>query len=94
MLPRLKDGELYIGYRYTFTPKVTVGKIYIFKPPYFKTERRYVIKRAALCNNRKVYFLGDNPEESYDSRDYGLIEAKNIVGKLLVKVGEKHEKDN
>lgn len=88
MYPTLKDGELYIGLRYSHDFEPLVGKIYVFKPP--NEKRKKVIKRLTCYNseNNMCYFVGDNMKDSYDSRDYGWVSADCIIAMLYRKVGK------
>ena len=40
-----------------------------------------------IVKKDKVYVLGDNTEESYDSREFGMIDKKYIYGKVIKKIG-------
>lgn len=85
MHPTLKNGEYYLGRRVFRKSKCKVGRIYVFKPPYEEDRgERFVIKRLYGIDypkggTPKCYFLGDNTEESYDSRHYGFVSCKDIV---------------
>ena len=52
------------------------GKIYVFSAPNGET----VIKRLHKIVYGTLYFLGDNEEFSYDSRDYGYVSTKAVIG--------------
>ena len=43
--------------------------------------------KEIVVKKDKVYVLGDNTEESYDSRDFGTIDKKYIYGKIIKKIG-------
>lgn len=36
--------------------------------------------KATVSN--ELFFLGDNPSESYDSRNYGFVPYKYVLGKV------------
>jgi signal peptidase I len=40
-------------------------------------------KKITLEKN-EIYLLGDNPKESIDSRDYGPVNTRNIIGKIFL----------
>ena len=44
---------------------------------------RQIIKRCSHCEGTKVWLVGDNSAESTDSRSYGALPAKFILGKLI-----------
>ena len=48
-------------------------------------DNKNMIKRVKKILNNKYHVLGDNQNESTDSRHFGLIEKKNIKGKVLFK---------
>lgn len=87
MFPTLTDGEFYLGRKLFNKSKLTVGKIYVYRPPYDREEERFVIKRLAEFKDGKCYFLGDNPNDSYDSRYYGYVSCNNVVAQLLTRKG-------
>ena len=90
MFPTMMDGEFHFGRRVFRKNKCRVGQIYVYKPPYEDREERFVIKRLAEVNtdrNGKVqyYFLGDNSNDSYDSRYYGYVDCRNVVAHIVLK---------
>ncbi len=53
--------------------------------------------RGSLIDNKtiivpkgKVYVLGDNTDNSYDSRDFGVIDKKYLSGKIIKGLGSKN----
>lgn len=85
MFPTLSDGEFYMSRRVFRKSKCKVGKIYVYRPPYESEEEKFVIKRLAYIKDGKYYFLGDNADDSYDSRYYGYVSSKNVVAQLLTR---------
>lgn len=47
---------------------------------------KMLLKRIKKIENGKYFIVGDNWEDSYDSRRFGLIEKKDIIGKVLFKI--------
>ena len=82
MYPTYKDGEYLISLPVRFS-KINVGDVLIFKTPY--DPKRVVIKRVNMISTftKELFFLGDNLDNSYDSRNYGFIPYKNVLGKLV-----------
>lgn len=82
MLPTLKEGQdvLVFNWAYLFIqPKV--GDMVVVK-----IGRKEVLKRIQKVSDREYFVAGDNPKDSFDSRNFGWIRKKDIVGKLLFKI--------
>jgi phage repressor protein C with HTH and peptisase S24 domain len=75
MAPTLKANQIVIAIR---TKKYKPGQIVIAKQ-----SNREVIKRLRLAGNGDYLLFGDNSLKSSDSRQYGPIKAKNIMGRVL-----------
>ena len=48
-----------------------------------KKSKKFFIKRINKINRDKFFVKGDNEEDSLDSRKFGWIEKKEIVGKVI-----------
>ena len=85
MFPTLKDGNRLRARRVLPFTKLSEGSIYIFHPPVENGERegKIVIKRLIYLEGKSCYFLGDNSEVSYDSRAYGMVDRKRVIGKII-----------
>ncbi len=82
MLPTFKEGESIIALRYLFS-KPKVGDVVIFShttPPFL------FLKRIVKINKNKIWVEGDNKKVSIDSRKFGHVEVKNVIGKVLFKI--------
>lgn len=84
MHPTYVNGEIILGTRLYRKSKLKVGDVIVYKSP---NENRIVIKRIAKIKTHyghNYYFcLGDNLDNSYDSRYYGSISSKSIVCKVI-----------
>ena len=49
----------------------------------FKDQKHYVVKRIQEIKGEKFLVKGDNKE---DSKEYGWIEKKKIIGKVILKL--------
>lgn len=91
MYPTFHEGDillcrrLFIKRRRSYSP----GEILVFEAPY-EDEKYFVIKRVSFFveqgNTKYLYFLGDNPKHSYDSRMYGLVDCKVVVATVLFRI--------
>jgi len=81
MLPTLRNGETVLINRliYIFT-KPNIGDIVAVKDP---GDRKILIKRIVKISSRKYFVEGDNKEHSTDSRRFGMLSRKDIIGKMI-----------
>lgn len=91
MHPTYRDGELMLSTKLFRVKSIRAGDVIVYRPP--TDENRWVVKRVAQIVEYKVqrpltrtakyrrefYCIGDNSDESYDSRDYGYVPQENIV---------------
>jgi len=82
MNPTLRDGEVVLVDR---EAKIEVGDIVIARHPVEQVMD--VAKRVASINERGHYFLvGDNADDSEDSRHYGAVTREYIKGKVVARL--------
>jgi nickel-type superoxide dismutase maturation protease len=82
MLPHLKDGEVVL-----IKPKsrFQVGDIVLAQHPFKQSVK--ILKRIAEIDEKGNYVLtGDNPAESTDSRTFGAVSLKCILGKATCRL--------
>jgi len=83
MNPTLRDGETVLVDR---AAKIEVGDIVVAKHPI--EQRSEVVKRIERITERGHYFLvGDNLEDSNDSRHFGAVTREYIKGKVVARFG-------
>ena len=84
MNPTLKDGEVVLVDR---EAEIEVGDIVVAKHPIEQISE--VVKRVKSINERGHYFLiGDNTNDSTDSRHYGAVTREYIKGKVVARLNE------
>jgi nickel-type superoxide dismutase maturation protease len=82
MLPALKDGDLVLIDR---RAELETGDIVLARHPFRQSVK--IIKRIAeILPGEKYFLLSDNPDEGTDSRSFGAISAKDILGKAGARI--------
>ena len=82
MNPTLRDGEVVLVDR---GAKIEIGDIVVARHPVEQNSE--VVKRVETINERGHYFLvGDNPDDSIDSRHYGAVTRAYIKGKVVARL--------
>lgn len=82
MLPRFPSGTVVLINKLAFLffqPKV--NEVILVSHPRTK---RILIKRIIMKKNDTYFVQGDNFEQSTDSRDFGFITKKDILGKVVI----------
>jgi nickel-type superoxide dismutase maturation protease len=87
MLPTLKDGdEVLVVPQQTYE----IGDLVVARHPYKLTS---IIKRITkISTGGNLFLSGDNPAESTDSRTFGEIPEKDILGKVVGLLNKHDEK--
>lgn len=82
MNPTLKDGETVLVDR---EAEIEIGDIVVAKHPLEQSTE--IVKRIERINSRGHYFLvGDNLEDSNDSRHFGAVSREYIKGKVVARL--------
>ena len=76
MLPSLRPGQIVICSR--MIKKLRTGHVVVIRH-----EGLEKIKRISDINDHGFFVLGDNPDLSTDSRDFGRIARENVVAKIV-----------
>ena len=79
MEPALRDGDWIVVRSLSRPPRV--GDIVLLRDP--RAPDRLILKRVAGVSERACTVVGDNPDESTDSRTFGPVPLANVVGRAL-----------
>lgn len=81
MNPTFREGNVVLVNRFSyFLGRPKIGDLIILK------RRQYIIKRIKKIEDDKYFVVGDNRKESTDSREFGWVSKKEIVGKVFFKI--------
>ena len=84
MEPTLTDGEVCIIQTFCTLEDGDIVVIDTTEEPNIPVSsiiKRYVANQS---NSDEIYVLGDNSERSYDSRKFGKLKRKNVIGKVIL----------
>lgn len=84
MEPFISSGDVILVNRLSYlfkNPKI--GDVVVIKK---NNKKKYLVKRIQRIREKTYFVVGDNKRESIDSRNFGWIRKKDIVGKLLFKI--------
>jgi signal peptidase I len=79
MEPTLRDGDWVVVARLGGEPRV--GDIVLARDP--RLPERLVLKRVAGVAGGSCTLLGDRPEGSTDSRVYGPVALRDVLGRAI-----------
>lgn len=82
MFPTYIDGEVILATRLFRKSHLKVGDVVIYYAPNTE-EKRIVIKRVSELKEGVMFCLGDNADESYDSRMYGYVSLDRLICKPI-----------
>lgn len=77
MEPKFKDGS-HVLIRLGSTLSLSLGDVVVLQSP-----NGLMLKRIANINESGYRVIGDNQRDSLDSRDFGLIQRQDIIGKVI-----------
>lgn len=81
MLPTFRPGDTLLVKR-IFT-KYKANDVVVVKDP---RDGRLLLKRIKNIQNAKYFVEGDNKQESTDSRTFGWVEKRDIIGNVFYKI--------
>jgi signal peptidase I len=77
---KIVDGKVYINSNLLNEDSYLQSNEYTFVEKYFENNFEYHIP------NDSYVVLGDNRDESTDSREWGYVDINSIIGKVIVKI--------
>jgi nickel-type superoxide dismutase maturation protease len=82
MAPTLKSGD-----RVLVDPRASVnaGDVVLADHP-FKSSLRIIKRLLSIESDGRMFLTGDNAAESSDSRVFGVISRKHLVGKVVSRI--------
>ena len=88
MVPELHDGEEVLVDRRAYRRcAVTVGDVVLVTHPTQGATR--IIKRVSGVSSEGVMILGDNQEESTDSRHFGPVSEERVLGQVVARFDDR-----
>jgi nickel-type superoxide dismutase maturation protease len=81
MEPTFRDGDWLLARRMRRVPRT--GELVIATDP--REPTRLVVKRVRSVTGDAVALAGDHPERSTDSREYGPIQARSVIGQPVLR---------
>lgn len=80
MYPTFKSDDIVLVNKLSyFLNKPKIEDVVVLK------REKYIIKRIKKIDGGRFFVVGDNKKESTDSRKFGWIGKKDILGKVVLK---------
>lgn len=80
MYPTIKEGEIILVNRFSYLLKrPSIGDIIAAK-----VNKEILIKRITKIDRDNYFLKGDNLQDSLDSRRFGAVSKKQIIGKVFI----------
>ncbi len=79
MYPTLNDGQSVVSFNWAYLgKKPKIGDVVVLKQG-----DKEIIKRVQNIQDEHIFVVGDNSQESTDSRHFGVVNVNQIVGKVI-----------
>ena len=83
MLPFLQTGDRVLVSKFS---KAKLGDTVVLHNPQEDKRIKYLVKKITNIKNDQIYVEGINKIESIDSKMFGWISIRNIIGKVIKKL--------
>ena len=84
MQPTLEPGDRVLVRRLGRKPKPSRGSVVVTWHP--QQSKLRLIKRLKSVEETGIWLLGDNPAESTDSRQWGAVPMKLLIGEVVSRI--------
>ena len=81
MYPTIMEGDVVMGLKLHPSVPLIKGGVYGYRLPW--DMKKWSIKRLSYFVNDKCFFVGDNSDNSIDSREYGFINRENVMFEVV-----------
>lgn len=81
MEPTLNDGQVVWVFNWAYLFKI----VKVFDVVVFQQGEKELIKRVKEVKDEEVILVGDNQNDSLDSRSFGSVKKSALVGQVIVK---------
>ena len=84
MEPNFKENDYLIISKFSYLIKIPkVGDVVILKHP---INNELIIKRISDIKNNSYFVTGDNKNSSVDSKDFGFVNKRLVIGKVWKRI--------
>ena len=83
MEPALRAGDWIVVWGQSRAPRV--GEIVLVRDP--RDPEHLLLKRVASVKDGACTVLGDRPDESTDSRTFGPVQLRDVLGRAIFRYG-------
>ena len=84
MLPSFNEGDYLLVCNIAYLlSKPRARDVVIAKHP---GKQQLILKRITNIKDKKYFLAGDNKRESSDSKNFGIVNRKSLVGKVFLRI--------
>lgn len=81
MCPSFKPGDTVLVNKFSYLlSRPRMGDVIVLK------RKKFIMKRIIKIDKNEFFVEGDNKERSTDSRSFGWVNKKEIIGKVFLKI--------